>query len=273
MKQLRSTSLLILMLLVAVACASPSPTPPVAPIKIESTPATTATQSPPAIQPAPTNTATLEPIPIPSAMPTSPPTAQPTPCGPPPGWPAYTIQAGDTLFSIAYNTGTSVDQLKLANCLVGDTIYAGQALFVPFAPYIPPALPTILPGPTFPVPTLTIDPGKVPQPPPPSPTGAQPVTPEPTVRVPRLTPAPRSGPKGTVFTISLENFQANEDIIVRVTHQATGQVVLTQSVRMDLSGSGAVPFDSQSSQSVGLYILMALRGAEPVAFEQLEISQ
>ena len=148
MKQLLAASLLVLMLFVAVACTSPSPTPSATPTRVESTSTVTTaapvTQAPPAIQPVLTNTATLEPVPTPSAMPTSPPpTAQPTLCSPPPGWPAYTIQAGDTLFSIAYNTGTSVDQLKLANCLAGDTIYAGQTLLVPFIPYIPPSFPTL----------------------------------------------------------------------------------------------------------------------------------
>ena len=56
-------------------------------------------------------------------------------CGPPPGWVYYTIQYGDTLFSISQMVGVSVFDLQLANCMVGQTnIRAGRRLHVPFVP-------------------------------------------------------------------------------------------------------------------------------------------
>lgn len=46
-------------------------------------------------------------------------------------WPTYRIQPGDTLFSIALITGSSVGALIAANCLTSHQIYAGQLLYVP----------------------------------------------------------------------------------------------------------------------------------------------
>jgi uncharacterized surface anchored protein len=43
----------------------------------------------------------------------------------------YRIQWGDTLYSIARRYGTSVDALKRANGLWGDTIYTGRSLCIP----------------------------------------------------------------------------------------------------------------------------------------------
>ena len=54
-------------------------------------------------------------------------------------WVLYTIKLGDTLSSIAARVDISVNELKRANCLVSDTIYAGNQLRVPFLP--PPPLP------------------------------------------------------------------------------------------------------------------------------------
>jgi hypothetical protein len=46
-------------------------------------------------------------------------------------WPSYRILPGDTLFSIALITGSSVGELTSANCLMSNQIYAGQWLYVP----------------------------------------------------------------------------------------------------------------------------------------------
>ena len=46
-------------------------------------------------------------------------------------WPTYRVQRGDTLFSLASVMVTSVNELRSANCLTNDQIYAGQQLFVP----------------------------------------------------------------------------------------------------------------------------------------------
>ena len=49
-------------------------------------------------------------------------------------WPTYRIQQGDTLFSIASATGSTVNELIAANCLSNDRIYVGQLLHVPRLP-------------------------------------------------------------------------------------------------------------------------------------------
>jgi hypothetical protein len=46
-------------------------------------------------------------------------------------WPTYYVQPGDTLFSLASATGSSVKELIVANCLTDDRIYGGQVLNVP----------------------------------------------------------------------------------------------------------------------------------------------
>lgn len=72
-------------------------------------------------------------------------------CGAPTGWTIYTVQRYDTLYSISVRTGTTVNQLKTANCLTSATIYVGQRLYVPYYPVstntpLPPTLmPTLTP--------------------------------------------------------------------------------------------------------------------------------
>jgi hypothetical protein len=46
-------------------------------------------------------------------------------------WPTYRVQPGDTLFSLAAVMGTSVNELRSANCLANDQIHAGQYIYVP----------------------------------------------------------------------------------------------------------------------------------------------
>ncbi len=43
----------------------------------------------------------------------------------------YTVQQGDTLYSIARSFGVSVDAIKARNGLTGDDIYVGQELIIP----------------------------------------------------------------------------------------------------------------------------------------------
>lgn len=100
------------------------------------------------------------PTPLPSFTPTAPTTptqqviivtATPTPtattaqgggipptlanCSPQTTWPVYTVQAGDTLGTLALRTGTTVVQLVAANCLSNpEWIYVGQRLYVPIMP-------------------------------------------------------------------------------------------------------------------------------------------
>jgi LysM repeat protein len=68
-------------------------------------------------------------------VPAAPTTTPEEPCGPPPGWVYYTVQYGDTLYSISQMVGASIIELQIANCMVGQTdIRAGQRLYVPFVP-------------------------------------------------------------------------------------------------------------------------------------------
>lgn len=57
-------------------------------------------------------------------------------------WPVYTVQAGDTLFSIAVEVGSTTTELTLANCLSNPSmIYTGQQLHVPQSPSAPTSTP------------------------------------------------------------------------------------------------------------------------------------
>ena len=83
-------------------------------------------------------------------------TTTPLPCGPFPGWIAYTIQPGDTLYHIATLYGTSVANLQQANCL-GNSQYirSGSRLWVPNVPTITPGV-TIIPDFSTPSETPTL---------------------------------------------------------------------------------------------------------------------
>ncbi|MBN2390631.1 MAG: LysM peptidoglycan-binding domain-containing protein [Anaerolineae bacterium] len=140
----------------------------------------TPTPEPLSATPTPTSTPTLTSLP--SATSTSLPmagTPEPeAPCdSPPPGWVIYTIQPGDTIYSLARNTGTTIEALAQANCIQDVTkIYAGQKLYVPKLPPTP-----TLPPPPSPKPT-PVPPGMTPTLPPPptqepTPTGTPTMTP------------------------------------------------------------------------------------------------
>jgi LysM repeat protein len=49
-------------------------------------------------------------------------------------WPAYRVQPGDTLFSLASAAGSTVRELLSANCLTSDRINTGQLLHLPRLP-------------------------------------------------------------------------------------------------------------------------------------------
>lgn len=66
-------------------------------------------------------------------------------------WSIYYVQLGDTLFSLASVTGSTVKELMSANCLTHDQIYTGQLLYVPRLPIktlTPNYTPTDTPTPT-----------------------------------------------------------------------------------------------------------------------------
>jgi LysM repeat protein len=63
---------------------------------------------------------------------TNPPVVLPTSCTPRRDWYSYTVQRGDTLFSIAQRANSTVAILSAANCLANpENISAGQVLAVP----------------------------------------------------------------------------------------------------------------------------------------------
>lgn len=73
------------------------------------------------------------------------PTSLAIPCGPFPGWKEdYVVQPGDTLFHIALQYGTSVNNLRTANCKAGSVIFAGELLWVPDVATITPGV-TLIP--------------------------------------------------------------------------------------------------------------------------------
>ena len=74
---------------------------------------------------------TIVPLPTQGPQPTSPAPS----CTPRNDWPVYTVEAGDTLYSIADRSDTTVDTLQAANCLADpNTIGVGQSLRVPKQP-------------------------------------------------------------------------------------------------------------------------------------------
>ena len=92
------------------------------------------------------------------------PTRTPTPgCGLPPGWVVYYVVRGDTLYSLARRTNTTVDAIKAANCLSSNALYVGQALYLPTTPptTTPSPSPTATAGPTA-TPTATATPSATP---------------------------------------------------------------------------------------------------------------
>jgi LysM repeat protein len=98
-------------------------------------------------------------------------TPSPTPCPLPDGWVIYTIQPGDTLESLADQTGTTVEELMRANCMSDNLIIAYEDINLPSrpprqisqaqppAPQVNPPAPVdcnssltcVLPGPVLPI--------------------------------------------------------------------------------------------------------------------------
>ncbi len=115
----------------SVPTLSPTPEPPtLAPTEIAIELATLSPE--PSMSPTPSRAL---PTPYPTRQPLS--VAPRVTCYKRTSWPVFRIQHGDTLSSIARRTGSSVDELKRANCLTGNTIYAGGMLYVPRLPAVP----------------------------------------------------------------------------------------------------------------------------------------
>ena len=85
----------------------------------------------------PTQEASASPVPTIVPLPTQGPqaTSPASACTPRNDWPVYTVEAGDTLYSIADRSDTTDDVLQAANCLADpNKINVGQSLRVPKQP-------------------------------------------------------------------------------------------------------------------------------------------
>ena len=156
LKCLRAMPLLLGVVLIASACVpfvgdgpeDEAPTPDVIPTVIR--PTQEASQAPVAASPIPTL------VPLPTRGPQA--TTAPPSCTPRTDWPQYTVQAGDTLYSIASRTDSTADVIQAANCLSDpNKIFEGQELRVPKQPAATASTPTAAPAatqsPFFPTPT------------------------------------------------------------------------------------------------------------------------
>lgn len=61
------------------------------------------------------------------------PTPTTVPCGPPANWTRYTVQPGNTMYSLSHAYGVSIPQLQFANCIPPHQYYlaTGQTIWVP----------------------------------------------------------------------------------------------------------------------------------------------
>jgi LysM repeat protein len=100
----------------------------------------------------PSSTSTPTSTDTPTSTSTSSPTA--TLCAPRSYWFIYYVESGDTLSALARLTGSTVEELMLANCLPDTRIYKGQLLYAP-RPVIRTPTPTDTTKPDLP-PVVTI---------------------------------------------------------------------------------------------------------------------
>jgi hypothetical protein len=110
-----------------------------------------------------------EPTPLPTATPTIPIGCR---VASRPGWLPFNVQPGETLAALAYSTGSSLEELRLVNCLASDEVSEGAVLLLPTDRNQPESqisptatvvsMPTdtvtpdlVVPAPTLPAPTAT----------------------------------------------------------------------------------------------------------------------
>jgi LysM repeat protein len=156
----------------------------------------------------------------------------PASCQRPQNWIAYTVQVSDTLSSVAQRTGTSWQQIQAANCLTGTVIFAGQTLYLPYAP----AAVTNLPEP---MPTILTIPPSVPG-------------------DPKLSVSPASGGPGTTFTIGMDDFPRDHDIRLVITFANTGLLAARETLVPNEEGDATYPYKSRDDAQAGKYNVYAL---------------
>jgi len=89
----------------------------------------------PTLSPTPTQTPTATETYTPTKTPIPLAAATTSPCTPPSDWTTYTVQYGNTLFSIARAVGSTVGELRTVNCIAdADNIDVGDVLAVPRNP-------------------------------------------------------------------------------------------------------------------------------------------
>ncbi len=143
--------------------------------------------------------------PPPTATPAGPPTPTAT-CAPaPPNWVTYYVQRGDTLYSLARRSGTTVNMVMAVNCLHTTTIHRGLPLLLPRQPDTPtPPRETSTPTPVPPTATSkptgtpTAAPSKTPTVTPAEEPTETPTRPAPTVPPATATPVPEVAATATV---------------------------------------------------------------------------
>jgi hypothetical protein len=153
----------------------------------------------------------------------------PTICIPPNGWRNYTVQYGDTLFSLATRTYTTVFAIQQANCRepTNTIIYSRKTVL--YLPFIPPPLFT--------------DTVAKPTAPPPGP--------------PFVDVLPDAGPIPTTYTFMIKNFDAHEvvNIVLTTTDDLLTSVDSFQET-MDKDGQYDAHWTSQPIHPEGSYFVV-----------------
>lgn len=237
-------SLLLLLIIFLSACSPLTP----APTKSLPSPAMMVQRKLENALPTASMTFTLTPITDQATLtdtPTILPTALPGACVPPNGqakWVVYTVQAEDTLYSLAGRTLTTVAQIQEANCrdAADIIIYDGQPLYLPF---IPPPLPAATK-------TEKVRRGR----PRPTPTASGPGGPTMDVR-------PSLGYAGRTFKFVIEGLDPFEEVTIKILRLSDGKpIVKPWTAIMDQNGkSNDVKWKSPENLGKTVYLVVILR--------------
>ncbi|MFN8458359.1 MAG: LysM peptidoglycan-binding domain-containing protein [Anaerolineae bacterium] len=151
--------------------ASVTPLPPTPAPTTALPPTNTSVPVPPTPTPFVATATPMVIVVTPTSLPVTPTTAGAAPgntpgvCQPPATWVAYTVQAGDTLNTLAARTGASVFDLQQVNCLQNFTLQSGQVVYLPINPPTPTATGTATPVTPSPTPSATPTQTSTPRPP------------------------------------------------------------------------------------------------------------
>jgi len=186
---------------------------------------------------------------------------------------AYSVQGGDTIFSLGQRSNSSVAEIMQKNCLTSDIIVPGQILYLsqrpqpvqsglssstPTSEQPEPITPVPQPATATPTPTSTA----LPQPtdtstPTASPTATSEVVAPSGPGDPTLNIVPFSGPPGQQFTISLSGFTANENVLIELFIEPSFDLVDSGQTTVADNGSGVFIYTHLPSHPVGKYVAKA----------------